>query len=195
MPKFQACLISYAAIVTAAANQGLGRHIEVVAENPEHLINVALLCDISESLAIMACTLGKTSFAVTLYRIVVQRWMKAVLWFVIITMNLVNVLAAIFVFVQCKDPRHLWNPEIPSKCWPTHVFTDFSLFVGGKSPLSIRRLTVKIPRMSVHTDNVLAYSGTQDFVLALLPWAFLWNLQMKKKEKFGIAVAMSLGIL
>lgn len=41
----------------------------------------------------------------------------------------------------------------------------------------------------------LAYSGAQDFVLALLPWTLVWNLQMKKKEKIGIAFAMSLGVL
>lgn len=92
---------------------------------------MALLCDIGEVLAIMACTLGKTSFAVTLLRIVVHRWMIILLWFVIVTMNMVNVLAALFIFVQCKDPRHLWNPKIPSECWPSDVFTNFSLFVGG----------------------------------------------------------------
>jgi len=34
-----------------------------------------------------------------------------------------------------------------------------------------------------------------DFVLALLPWKIIWNLQMKRKEKFGVALAMSMGIL
>ncbi|KAJ5191095.1 uncharacterized protein N7498_010080 [Penicillium cinerascens] len=163
------CLISYSAVSHVASTIGLGRHLIVVEQNPNDLINVALLCDIGESLAIMACTLGKTSFAVTLLRIVVRRWMVALLWFVIFTMNVINVLAAVFVFVQCKDPRHLWNPAIPSKCWPDSVFTNFSLFVG-------------------------AYSGAQDFVLALLPWTIVWNLQMKKKEKFGVAFAMSLGV-
>jgi len=33
-----------------------------------------------------------------------------------------------------------------------------------------------------------------DFVLAFLPWRIVWSLQMKKKEKFGVAVAMSLGV-
>lgn len=128
----KACLIGYAAVTTSAALQGLGRHIEaVLADDPQNVIDVALLCQIAQSLAIMACTLGKTSFALTLLRIVIQRWLIMVLWFIIITMNLVNVLCAIFVFVQCKDPRHLWDKSIPSECWPTHVFTDFSLFVGG----------------------------------------------------------------
>ncbi|RSL43029.1 hypothetical protein CEP54_015249 [Fusarium duplospermum] len=39
-----------------------------------------------------------------------------------------------------------------------------------------------------------AYSAATDFILALMPWAMLWNLNMKKKEKFGVAVAMSLGV-
>ncbi|KAJ5635330.1 uncharacterized protein N7484_008643 [Penicillium longicatenatum] len=162
-------LIAYAAVCHVATHLGLGKHLIVVEENPNNLMSVALLCDIGEVLAIMACTLGKTSFAVTLMRIVVKRWMLVLLWFVIITMNLVNTLTAFFVFLQCKDPRHLWNPMIPSKCWPADVFTNYSLFVG-------------------------AYSGAQDFVLALLPWTIVWNLQMKKKEKFGVAFAMSLGV-
>jgi hypothetical protein len=124
-------LVAYAAVCHVASTIGLGRHVTVVAENPNNLIDVAMLCDIGEALAIMACTLGKTSFAVTLLRIVVRRWMIIVLWFVIVTMNLVNVLAALFIFVQCKDPRHLWNSAIPSECWRPDVFTNFCLFVGG----------------------------------------------------------------
>ncbi|KAJ5324197.1 hypothetical protein N7476_002797 [Penicillium atrosanguineum] len=157
------CLVAYAAVCHVASTIGLGRHLAFVEENPENLINVALLCDIGESLAIMACTLGKTSFAVTLLRIVVQRWMIALLWFVIVTMNVINILAALFVFLQCKDPRHLWNPAIPSKCWPDSVFTDFSLFVGGLCSCTITM------------DDCLEFAN-------------------EKKEKIGVAFAMSLGV-
>lgn len=62
----------------------------------------------------------------------VQDLLVVLLWPVIFAMNLVNILAALFVFVQSKDPRHLWNPAIPSERWPDYVFTNFSLFVGGK---------------------------------------------------------------
>jgi len=34
-----------------------------------------------------------------------------------------------------------------------------------------------------------------DITLALLPWTLIWKLQMKKKEKAGVAIAMSMGIL
>ncbi|KAG6988145.1 hypothetical protein FocnCong_v003405 [Fusarium oxysporum f. sp. conglutinans] len=44
------------------------------------------------------------------------------------------------------------------------------------------------------TARLFTYSAATDFILALLPWAMLWNLNMKNKEKFGVAVAMSLGV-
>jgi hypothetical protein len=47
----------------------------------------------------------------------------------------------------------------------------------------------------MHQFAPAAYSGAQDFVLALLPWTIVWKLQMRKKEKLGVAFAMSLGIL
>jgi hypothetical protein len=40
-----------------------------------------------------------------------------------------------------------------------------------------------------------AYSAVMDFTLAALPWTFLWNLQMRKQEKFGVAFAMSMGVM
>jgi hypothetical protein len=33
-----------------------------------------------------------------------------------------------------------------------------------------------------------------DLTLALLPWKLIWGLQMKPKEKVGVAIAMSCGI-
>lgn len=41
----------------------------------------------------------------------------------------------------------------------------------------------------------IAYSGCMDFILALLPWLIIWKLEMKKREKIGIALAMSMGVL
>lgn len=34
-----------------------------------------------------------------------------------------------------------------------------------------------------------------DVALAFLPWKFIWDLQMSKKEKIGVVVAMSMGVL
>jgi hypothetical protein len=34
-----------------------------------------------------------------------------------------------------------------------------------------------------------------DMLLALLPWKVIWKLQMKEKEKLGVGIAMSMGVL
>jgi len=43
--------------------------------------------------------------------------------------------------------------------------------------------------------SVKAYSGLMDMILALLPWKVVWSLQMKTREKIGVGLAMSLGML
>ncbi|KAB8302602.1 hypothetical protein EYC80_005975 [Monilinia laxa] len=134
--------ISCAAMTSSATKGGLGRHIEYVeSQNPDFAKNIASSWDIGAMFFIITCALGKTSFAITLLRIVVVRWMKILLWFLIITNNIVNILTVLFIFVECNDIRHIWNPKIPSTCWPAQIFPEFVIFVG-------------------------AYSGLQDFVLA-----------------------------
>ena len=41
---------------------------------------------------------------------------------------------------------------------------------------------------------ILVYSIVIDLVLAGLPWAIVWTLNMKKKEKLNIALSLSLGV-
>lgn len=49
--------------------------------------------------------------------------------------------------------------------------------------------------MYIKMQVVVAYSGLQDFVLALLPWAITYNLKMDKKVKIFTTIGMSLEIL
>ena len=52
-----------------------------------------------------------------------------------------------------------------------------------------------VSEISSLTVLFLAYSAAADFLLALLPWRLIWSLQMNKKEKLGVAIAMSMGLL
>jgi hypothetical protein len=45
------------------------------------------------------------------------------------------------------------------------------------------------------TLDAVAYSGTLDIILALLPWFIIMRLTMTRREKFGVAFAMSMGVL
>lgn len=125
--------MAYSSVVTAAADKGLGRHLLYVSQNPQNLVDVALLSFVSQPLVIMSCAFGKTSFALTLIRVAAQEWIIGFLWLLIILTNILHTLISIFVFTRCNDPRHLWNPAIPSECWPPGVFVNLSIFIGGKS--------------------------------------------------------------
>lgn len=126
----QLLLIAYSAVLTAAADRGLGRHMEYVLQDPQRLIDVGLLSFVSQPLVVMSCAFGKTSFALSLLRVAIQRWAIVLLWFIIISMNVLHIVISFFVFLRCEDPRHLWNPAIPSKCWPASIFDNISYFIG-----------------------------------------------------------------
>ncbi|KAF5003122.1 hypothetical protein FDECE_10313 [Fusarium decemcellulare] len=163
-------LISYGGIIEAAVQLGLGRHLQWVLINvPENAVPIALLGQVSQPFVIMSCAMGKTSFSITLMRLATQRFVHWFLWFVVVSMIVLHILISFIIFVRCKDPRTTWNPAIVSECWNPDTYLGVMYFIG-------------------------AYSAATDFVLALLPWTMLWNLNMKKKEKFGVAVAMSLGV-
>ncbi|XXG96026.1 hypothetical protein Hte_002303 [Hypoxylon texense] len=77
-------------------------------------------------------------------------------------------MAAFSFLFQCSPVEKLWNPMVPGTCWP-----NLNSVVGMLAS---------------------AYSGFMDFVLALLPWSFILNLNLRRKEKIGVAAAMSMGI-
>ncbi len=51
--------------------------------------------------------------------------------------------------------------------------------------------------MSELTGVFPGWSGSADIILALLPWTILFNMRqsLNTKERFGVAVAMSMGIV
>ena len=61
---------------------------------------------IGQPLAIMACSLSKSSFGLMLLRVVNRRWEIFTIWFIIFSINLVMFLCALFQFIQCKNPAY-----------------------------------------------------------------------------------------
>lgn len=44
-------------------------------------------------------------------------------------------------------------------------------------------------------DHYTAFSAAVDFAFALVPWFLVKNLNMKRAEKLGVAIAMSFGTM
>ncbi|KAL9948401.1 hypothetical protein D7B24_007165 [Verticillium nonalfalfae] len=118
----------------------------------------------------LALALTKTSFAVTLLRIATG-WQIYLIWFLVVSMN-IQFLVHIILTWRAICPRVPGDttPHLPGTCWEAHEAITLGIFGGF-------------------------YSALSDFVLALLPWKIVMGLQMRKHEKIGVAVAMSIGVL
>ncbi|CAK7205284.1 hypothetical protein SEUCBS139899_008053 [Sporothrix eucalyptigena] len=153
---------------TWAVTEGEGLHVWDVP--PANYGVIGLLGNLTGTFSILGAVWSKTSFALTLLRLMSSTRMRVALWLAIVSMNIAMGLNAVFLWVRCMPLVKTWDPSIPGTCWAPQVYPIYGIFAAG-------------------------YSAVMDFVLALLPWKIVWRLQMKQQEKFGVAIAMSLGVV
>lgn len=158
--------ILYSIFVTASAVNGLGSHLSEL--TIEQFAKAVKLEIIGQSCNIVAIATSKSSVAVFLMRILVNKWHFAFLWFCIASTVFVCISCIILMFTQCSPVEGIFNPTIPKVCYLN--FTADAIFSGS-------------------------YTAAMDFVLAIFPWFVLWNLNMKRKERLTIAFGLSLGVL
>ncbi|CEI62252.1 hypothetical protein FVEN_g10252 [Fusarium venenatum] len=164
----QVTLMISVAINTYLVSLGFGRHKATISD--ENLKTINLNTIVGAAFGIIATTTSKTSFAITLYRIATNVWMKYFLIFVIITINVSMNLVWIFGLAKCSPLARVFDKSVPGTCWDPKALLQFQLFAAY-------------------------YSAVLDFVLALLPWAILMRMTMRRRERLGVAVAMSLGAI
>ncbi|KAK5654592.1 hypothetical protein OQA88_7221 [Cercophora sp. LCS_1] len=162
------CITTESGLLTYATTLGFGKHVWDIPFNIQTIEKTVLTINIAGTLSLTAATWSKTSFAFTLLRLT-EGWTRGFVWFIIITTNVAMGLSALFVWIQCMPVQKSWSPFMNGTCWPPTVIVNYNIFSA-------------------------AYSAAMDLTLALLPWKLIWGLQMKTKEKIGVAVAMSCGI-
>lgn len=126
--------------------------------------------NLAGTFSIIACAWSKTSFAFTLLRIAEARWMRMVIWFFILSLNLVLGGAVLITWIQCWPVEKVWRFSVDGTCWPKHIHVHYNIFAA-------------------------VYSGVMDITLALMPWLIIWSANMTLKEKLGVIIAMSMGVL
>ncbi|KAI0018446.1 hypothetical protein F4780DRAFT_781447 [Xylariomycetidae sp. FL0641] len=161
-------LVIAVAFNTYITSLGFGRHIWTIDEKNQKIINLYTI--LVACFGIMATCYSKTSFAFTLYRIVTNTFLKYFIIFVIVTITVTMNLVWIFGLSKCTPTAKVFDKSVPGTCWDLEKLNHFYTFVGY-------------------------YSAIMDFVLALLPWNIIMNMGMLKREKVGVAVAMSMGAL
>lgn len=146
---------------------GFGKRIQDVAPENVSILAIGILA--TSSISCFASTLSKVSFGVTLLRLTSGplRWF---IWFCVVTLLLLMLPSAFNTWIQCTPTAKIWDPTLPGTCWPSSVRVYYGVFNA-------------------------AWCALADFALALIPWKLIWNLQLQLREKIGVGIAMSLGIL
>jgi hypothetical protein len=160
-------LLANAVMTQIGTSLGFGKH---TADIPvQNLITIALGTSAATTISSFASTFSKISFGLTLLRLTTGK-LRWFVWYCIITLFLVMLPSALFAWIACRPLKKQFDPTIPGTCWPAHVLVNYGIFNA-------------------------AYCAAADFALALLPWYLIWGLQLKTKEKLGVGIAMSLGVL
>jgi hypothetical protein len=109
---------------------GFGDHIWTISD--ENLKTINLNTILVAAFGIIATTTSKTSFALTLYRISTDAWLKYFLIFVIVSINISMNLVWVFGFAKCTPLERVWDKSVPGKCWDGKKLLKFQLFSACK---------------------------------------------------------------
>ena len=116
----------------------------------------------------------------------VDGWMNWFLWFLIVSMNIIMNLVIVFSFIKCTPAEKVWRSSVQGTCWNPLVATYYNIFAGGKLLFSSDSFSLTLGA---------AYSGVVDLVLCILAWMIIWKLSMRTREKVGVGIALTFGVL
>jgi hypothetical protein len=125
-----------------------------------------ILINVTSCGTLVGLALTKTAFAVTLLKLT-KGWLQWILWFCIGSMNSYMIVKVVLQWARvCGKPSYdVWYRL--DLCLDADFRDRFK--EGGN-----------------------AYNIIMDFVLAAYPWIITWNLDMRRVEKIGLCVAMSM---
>ncbi|OXV05604.1 hypothetical protein Egran_06628 [Elaphomyces granulatus] len=99
-----------------------------------------------------------------------QRNRVIFLWTVAGSNAIMNLITLTVILTQCTPISKVWDASVPGYCADVSRIRDYNYVQGSLSALC-------------------------DFILALYPITFLWELQLKRSVKIGLCMLMGLGIL
>ena len=118
--------------VTYLASIGGCRHLYYL--SPSQALEAVKYNWIAQVFGITVFATGKIAVALLILRIIGPKtfWRKWILWAVIVSAVVINLIGIILEFVQCDPPRALWTPGIPSHCWGPEVEQHYAIFNSSK---------------------------------------------------------------
>jgi len=152
-----------------AVNNGFGLHQKDLA--PELVIQVVKWAFLGQILGIMASAIARMAFIATLTLLLGPN-QKLQLWLLrgfFVVQACINSITSLYILLQCRPTRGLWNHTIGAKCLPPIIQEHL-----GFSQASINSFT--------------------DLALAIFPATVIWKLNMRRSLKLQLCATMGLGI-
>ncbi|KAK1775937.1 hypothetical protein QBC45DRAFT_444765 [Copromyces sp. CBS 386.78] len=160
-------LIGYTICSSIAAHYGFGQDMWDI---PLESLPGAIMWEaIGQCFAVIGMALAKWSLGLFLLRLVNQTWHRVSIWLVMGALMCASVSVCFVFMLQCSPPAYLWDRSIP----------------GGHCDLNATPVSLTLTILCIIAD----------FFFALMPWIFLWKLNMNQREKMIIAISMSLGVI
>ncbi|CAM1504640.1 Fc.00g022310.m01.CDS01 [Cosmosporella sp. VM-42] len=158
-------LTVYAALMSVSSAYGMGRHRAELSHS-DYVLAMKYEV-IGQGVSIFNLSMSKAAVGFFILRIARQMRYKVLIWFCIISNAILVAWTTIAIFIQCIPSEKIWDSTVSGNCW-----LDF--FKVG--------------------ITASAYAVVIDFTLALAPVFILWNLKMKRKDKFLAMFGLSLGV-
>lgn len=185
-----------ATCTTIEVSLGFGKHAYEIHTTEVDTISVVGLISITFTIASQAWS--KTSWAITLIRVSSGR-VKHFLLFAVISMNLLFIPPGVSWWIMCDPIEKAWHPLIPGTCWSEQVGVVLGIVASGMYHTLRHALLCCRKQKTPLTHEggggpATVYSGIMDLFFAGVPWLLLQAVEISPQEKFGIAVAMSMGV-
>lgn len=149
---------------------GTGKHTnDLTPDSAEVSLRAWYLCEVLYA-PMSACI--RTSIAVFLLRLAGKRWHKWSIYIILTVTWLISVGFFVPMVIQCSPPSYFWKQ------------------VQGAEGYCIN--PVIVPLFTIIHSII---SAICDWIVGLLPILLLWNVQINRRTKFGIAALLSMGIM
>ncbi|CAJ2501281.1 Uu.00g041340.m01.CDS01 [Anthostomella pinea] len=161
----QIFLLCYTIFMTIAGQYGFGQSESAISR--EALSKAMIFESVGQTFSVVAMVTAKCSLGLFYLRLLSRTWHRAVIWGSMLWIACATIVSVLVFWLDCTPPAYFWDDTIP---W-------------GQCRID-----------PVPVAYVLAVSCVViDFVFAVLPWIFIWKLQINIREKIVFLVSMSLG--
>jgi hypothetical protein len=107
----------------------MGTHVATIPQ--DDLVVVIKLYLVSNFFVVLAIPASKTSFAMTLLGLAIEKWHYWLIWSIIVTVNLTMGVDSLLPWFICVPITKVWDPSVDGYCPDPHISINYSIFATG----------------------------------------------------------------